>query len=273
MATKELLRRTVADFLKVGPEALAAGSPLSGRRLQSSISRAALDAAIRRALGVSCPAVYRAKTYGELEAAVFGGQPADAAGAPAPPGPAPSPPATVALPAAAGQAGIACGMDLELVENLPEADDYWAHPFYQANFSATEIAYCSLQQTPRLHFAARWCAKEALKKCDSSFLPEAMSSLELVSGPAGPPTLRRVVGGAAQVLPFAVSVSHTPVAAAAVVLRLPAAGERWNASSALAPRLAAAPGRAPAPVNVWPVLLSVFSIALAAWALLRTWGF
>jgi hypothetical protein len=100
-----------------------------------------------------------------------------------------------------------------------------------------------------------------------------MSSLELVGGPDGPPTLRRVAGGASRVLPFAVSVSHTPLAAAALVLRLPDAGGPRDGPSALPQPPAAAPAPRPAPANVWPVLLSAFSVALAAWALLRTWVF
>ena len=61
---------------------------------------------------------------------------------------------------------LACGIDIERVDAMPVTDDYWEHEFYKESFSKDEIAYCLLQENPRMHFAARWCAKEALVKCD-----------------------------------------------------------------------------------------------------------
>jgi phosphopantetheinyl transferase (holo-ACP synthase) len=106
---------------------------------------------------------------------------------------------------------------VELVENLPEADDPWTHPFYQEWFRPAEIAYCLMQEQPRLHFAARWCAKEALKKCDERFLREEMSRIELVRSPSGAVSLVHHAGETARPLPYAVSITHTPLLAAAVV--------------------------------------------------------
>jgi 4'-phosphopantetheinyl transferase superfamily len=64
---------------------------------------------------------------------------------------------------------ITCGVDIEMVVSLPVVADYWSDAFYCATFTPAEIAYCLLQDQPLVHFAAHWCAKEALKKCDPAY--------------------------------------------------------------------------------------------------------
>ncbi len=210
---QETLRKTVAEFLGADPAALTADMPLTGKKLSGSVGRALLDVAIRRRVGVTIAAVHTAKTYGELEAAVLGTSPEFRPSAPAP--------AEVA-PAATMPGGnlASCGVDIELVDSLPQAADYWKHEFYQSHFTPAEIAYCLLQDNPPMHFAARWCAKEALKKCEPRLLREEMANLELHSGEAGAPSLHRIVDGKPVPLPYAVSISHTSQAAVAVVLRV-----------------------------------------------------
>ena len=63
---------------------------------------------------------------------------------------------------------------------MPVTDDYWEHEFYKESFSKDEIAYCVLQENPRMHFAARWCAKEALVKCDPAFKGQSFATMEVV---------------------------------------------------------------------------------------------
>ena len=77
-----------------------------------------------------------------------------------------------------------------------------------------------MQERPALHFAARWCAKEALKKCDPDFLSEEMKNLEVVFGESHQPSLNHYVGGEVRRLPHAVSISHTPLAAIAIVIKV-----------------------------------------------------
>ena len=139
---------------------------LAPGRGQGSIARAALDAAIRGRVGLKSRAVYSARTFGELEAELVPG----AAAAPAPAA-APGPATVAAGPASTRTSGaVSCGVDIELIANLPVAADPWEDAFYRTTFAPAEIAYCLMQETPALHFAARWCAKEALKKCDRAFL-------------------------------------------------------------------------------------------------------
>jgi phosphopantetheine--protein transferase-like protein len=167
--------------------------------------------------------IYSARTYGELEAELAPGV-ATAIVAPRLP---------TFLPAAGanGQgvtptsvAGvICCGIDIELIDQLPHADDCWEDPFYQDHFTPAEVAYCLLQETPSLHFTARWCAKEALKKCDSAFLATAPKDIDVVVDGAGAPHLVHHTSGGARRLPHAVSLSHTTHAAVAVVVKVDAA--------------------------------------------------
>jgi phosphopantetheine--protein transferase-like protein len=297
METRDVLRATIADFFEVDPGQVGAGFPLSGRLGQGSIARAALDSAIRRRVGLKSTAVYSARTYGELETALLGNAseglplPSRAAGASPVFPPAPDPGANGSAPriastSTASAAGtglpVSCGVDIELVENLPPATDYWEHEFYTTVFTQKEIAYCLMQENPPLHFAGRWCAKEALKKCDPELFAEEMKNIEFVSGESRGPYLCRYVGEEARRLPHAVSIAHTPQAAIAVVVK-------WNGTMAVeapgpegppsSPGSVAAPAPAPAAPAVqvsrggfglWNGLLAFAALVVAILALLRT---
>jgi holo-[acyl-carrier protein] synthase len=267
--TATLLRQTVAEFFEVDEGQVGPDFPLAGR---GSIARAALDAAIRRRVGLTAKAVYSAATFGELTGAMAPG--ASTATAPraerlASP---PSPPGPVAA-----AASVACGVDLELIENLPPATDPWEDPFYRTHFTPEEIAYCLLQEEPALHFVARWCAKEALKKCDPTFLDAELATIEVARDAAGAPYLVHREGDAARRLPHAVSLSHTAHAAVAVVVRLAGpnvveAPAALAAPAALQSPLPASPARPSRGIwmAVW-ALATLASLAVALLALIRTY--
>src|SRR5436305_184786 len=63
MPDRELLRRTVAEFFEVETEKVGPEFALSGPRMQGSIARYALAAAIRRRVGTPVAAVHTAATY------------------------------------------------------------------------------------------------------------------------------------------------------------------------------------------------------------------
>jgi phosphopantetheinyl transferase (holo-ACP synthase) len=117
--------------------------------------------------------------------------------------------------------GIACGIDIEMVESLPVVGDYWRDAFYSATFTPAEIAYCLLQDRPLVHLAARWCAKKALQKCDPAYIQADLRLLEVRLSASGTPYLCAVVDGHSTRLPFAVSLAHTTQTAVAVVVRIP----------------------------------------------------
>jgi phosphopantetheinyl transferase (holo-ACP synthase) len=260
-----LLRKAVADFFAVDEAEVGPAFRLSGPRGASSITRAALDAALRRRVGVRSQSVYTARTFGELAAEL------DPATAPTHPARDPADAVRQApSPAPDTATGVGCGVDLELVENLPYAADCWADPFYQATFSPAEVAYCLVQPEPAPHFCARWCAKEALKKCDPSFATAELKDIEVAHGSDGAPHLVDRRGGAVRRLPYSLSLSHTPLAAVAVVVRF---DDRQAPPPA--PPLSTTPEDGPPPTlarrgGALQTLLALAAFVLAALAFYRT---
>lgn len=208
---QETLRTVVAELLQVSPDQISAHSPLVGGRLGESMGRALLDAALRRRLGTQCAAVYTVKNYGELEAAITG-KTSDVPTVKRASSPITTLPTT--------DSAVGCGVDMQRISDLPTTDDYWEHEFYKTHFTKTEIGYCLLQSNPRIHFAGRWCAKEALKKCDPSFLAEDMGNIEVISDNSAP-TLFHLNAAGRRSIPYALSITHTADAAVAVVIRAP----------------------------------------------------
>jgi phosphopantetheine--protein transferase-like protein len=270
-ATPESLQAVVAALMGMEPAAVSPDLALTGSRLQGSLARTRLYVTIEERLGVACQAAYTARTYGELHAAVFGQRPGGAL--------APISTARAVSPADArengARPGLACGIDIEMVASLPVAADYWSEAFYRATFTPAEIAYCLLQERPLPHFAARWCAKEALKKCDPAYLAADLRTLEVASSPDGMPYLCAVTEGRSTPLPFVVSLSHTPELAVAVVVKappgpgigdLPLAGPA--AMSVAPPARGDVGSRGP---SAWlPILMGGAALALAVLALMRT---
>jgi phosphopantetheine--protein transferase-like protein len=261
MEAATLLRKTVAEFFEVDEGQVGPSFSLQAR--QGSIARAALDAAIRGRVGLKSRAVYSAKTFGELADELAPGQAGSI--------PSPVAPASAPVPIA-GTSGASCGVDLELIANLPVAADPWEHDFYRAHFTPSEIAYSLRQPEPPMHFAARWCAKEALKKCDRAFLAVDPAQIEVVLDEAGAPHLEYLGDGRPARLPHAVSLSHTPHAAVAVVVRFQPAPAPTVAPIAPTPAPTVAP-IAPPPRrgSALLVVLNLIAIGLAALALTRTY--
>ncbi len=208
---REQLQSVVADFFETSPTTVGADFVLGGQRLASSIARAGLDAAIRRRVGVKLPAVYSARTYGELESAMLGEAVAGTGGVATTNG---SPVFSIG----AVSSRIRCGVDVESIANLPEADDYWEHDFYKTHFSKAEIAYCLTTENPREHFAARWAAREALSKSDARFIEVNSSDVQVAVDDRGAPRLEWLTGDGVTTLPFAVSLTHSADLAIAVVV-------------------------------------------------------
>jgi phosphopantetheine--protein transferase-like protein len=217
MDERTTLKQVVAELYQTTPATIDSRFSLNQLRFTTSAGRGVLAAAIRRRLGVYRPEAFTAAHFGQLESAVLG-VPLDETSAEhvasAPPAVQPS--SDRASGNAAADA-LSLGVDVELIENMPDADDYWTAEFYQGHFTPAEIAYCVRQEEPRAHFAARWCAKEALGKCDASFLSADPVTIQVNVIDSGRPVLERISNGAAHRLPFALSLSHTRIMAVAVV--------------------------------------------------------
>jgi holo-[acyl-carrier protein] synthase len=260
------LRKAVAEFFEVDEGEVGSAFSLQGRSGQGSLARAALDSVIRRRVGLTSRSVYSARTYGELEAELVPGAPATPPGVNGQ-GAAPAPAAVADAPVAGA---VRCGIDIETIDHLPRAADCWEDPFYQDHFAPSEIAHCLLQEAPALHFAARWCVKEALKKCDNAFLATAMKDIEVVVDDAGAPSLVHHAGGKARRLPHAVSLSHTPHSAVAVVVKVE------PPPAVVVPAVTTPPADPPPPPprrrgGTVPTLLSLAALVAAIVALVRTY--
>ena len=206
------LRHVVAELGHCDPSELTSDYVLDkSPALRGSMGKAVLVAAIRRHLGKDCLEAASAKTYGELEAILAWGQSAKAPGAP----PAPE----TAAPASPEQGPIFCGTDIESVDRFPAAADYRTDAFYQESFAPGEIEYCRAQPEPRIHFAGRWCAKEALKKCDKLLRVERLSDIEVVRAESGEVFFLHRSGGKSRRLPHSLSIAHTDSTAAAFVVK------------------------------------------------------
>jgi phosphopantetheine--protein transferase-like protein len=251
---QDQLRTIVAELLQVSADKLSADSSLVGGRLGESMGRALLDAALRRRMGTQSPAVYTAKNFGELEAAINGkttsvvAKKADVATIPV---------------IASTQSAVGCGVDIQSISDLPATDDYWEHEFYKTHFTKTEIGYCLLQSDPRVHFAGRWCAKEALKKCDAAFLGEEMNNLEIISD-NNAPTLFHIASNGRHSIPYALSISHTTDAAVAVVIRATISQSPDRVAPAASTTPAAPPPKSQ-PLGL--LLCCIASVLLSAFAL------
>ena len=273
-ANRDTLRATVADFFEVDPTQVGSSFTLNRPKGESSVARAALDSAIRRRVGRKSLKVYTAATLGQIEAELFPDFLIDAD----------APTATSIAPAVqpvnstSFSQGIRCGIDLEAVAALPKADDYWEHHFYQDMFAPSEIAYCISQDSPPLHFAARWCAKEALRKCDSAFQNVPMNAIEVVRSLDGQPSLRhRLAGGEIRELPHAVSLSHTnEMAMAAVISKAESAAGFSAPPPPPAPQNASSdtinpPLPLPSPAAMIASLMGILALGVAVFALYRTY--
>ena len=213
-ALEQKFAQLVAELLGIPVAQVADDVSLDTPKFRTSAGAAILATAVKSRLGktVSTAGV---KTVGQLRAAVFGepipdGGPKAAEATPA---------AVRTTPAQRLAAGpITCGVDMEDVATLPEAPDYWKHEFYREHFSPEEIAYCAGQRDPRQHFAVRWCAKEALKKCSPRFMKLAFSQIQVANRSDGAVALEVRVGEKWHSSGCALSLSHTPTTAVAMVV-------------------------------------------------------
>jgi phosphopantetheine--protein transferase-like protein len=217
MDNHEKMRAIVARLCRVEPDDVHPDFSLA-QLVSSSINVHLLESALKQHLGIVPPPLHSLNTYSDLEAAILGAS----SRLPSAKEPAAEKRRELQHMArtAASRAGhsIACGLDVESIASLPAAEDFWTHEFYLNTFTSTEMAYCTRQLDPRIHFGARWCAKEALKKCDRTFLEEKMVNIQVHHDESGAPTLQLV--STQEILPFAVSLSHTDGVAAALVVRL-----------------------------------------------------
>ncbi|MDR0910701.1 MAG: 4'-phosphopantetheinyl transferase superfamily protein [Spirochaetaceae bacterium] len=112
---------------------------------------------------------------------------------------------------------FSCGIDIQDISIFPKADDYWAESFYKENFTPEEIAYCTATEYPAQHFAARWCIKEALRKCSAEYASLPFSSINIKRQQNGSLCLEVYTGEKWQSTELACSMSHSGAYAVGMV--------------------------------------------------------
>lgn len=212
MTKTEELRGMLATMLMLPPEQITSNTSLTS--LEDSLGGARLKLGLKR-LGLSLPMSSSPGTFGELEAILFQKPSAET-----PVSPVKKtiqtdtkPPDQMASPA-----GTHVGIDIQDVRSLPVAKDYWEHEFYAGLFGKSEIAYAVVQSEPRIHLAAYWCAKEALRKCDPTFMSVPFDATVVAHDADGKPYLQWRNAATPVRLPHALSLSHTNELATAVVM-------------------------------------------------------
>jgi phosphopantetheine--protein transferase-like protein len=201
----EQLKPMIATMLMLSPAEVSDGTSLAS--LNTSLGAAKLRLGLKR-LGLALPPGAKPATFGGLLAALSG-EPAQETAAKT----------AIPIAAATGSPGsLKVGLDVEDIGSLPFAVDYWEHEFYRGSFARSEIAYAVLQAEPRTHFAGFWCAKEALRKCDSAFAGVSPDKTAVAHDVSGQPYLTLDAGTGPERLPHAMSISHTEAVATAVVV-------------------------------------------------------
>jgi len=206
MSQTELLKSMVATMLSLSAGEVGDGTSLAA--LNTSLGSAKLRLGLKR-LGLALPASAKPATFAGLVAALSGDTVFDA----------PTKAAVPVVATATGSLGsVKVGLDVEDIRSLPVAVDYWEHEFYRGSFAKSEIAYAVLQGEPRTHFAGFWCAKEALRKCDSAFAGVSLEKTAVAHDANGQPYLTLNSETGTERLAHAVSISHTSEVATAVVV-------------------------------------------------------
>jgi len=254
MSQVDQLREMVATMLMLPANQVTPVTSLA--ILDTSLGGARLKLGLKR-LGLSLPTTSSPTTFGELEAALFG---KDLAQAPAAPSSGEIDTTKVRAPAAL--TGVQVGIDVQDVRSLPVANDYWEHEFYVGMFDRSEIAYAVVQSEPRTHLAGYWCAKEALRKCDPTFSKVGFESTVVAHDQDGRPYLQWKTPSGLVRLPHALSLSHTGELATAVVIALPAESIHTRETTAPPAAVPMEPPRSGGPSRLPGILFASFGLVV-----------
>jgi phosphopantetheine--protein transferase-like protein len=257
------IRSVVSRYFNVAEGEVTESFVFPSERMQSSVARSTLHAALKRLAGVDLPSVFTANTFGQL----VNGSPAPQLNA------ATEPIAPTRMPRS-GEGVPAIGIDIEHADNLPTAGDPWSESFYMEHFTAAEIAHCSRQAEPRVSFCGIWAAKEAALKC-GLFVGARLNDFTVTHEEGGKPKLgSRNSAHATVAEQCVVSISHSRGTAVAVCAWVPAVSHRASASTEVAPAAPAVSmtsSKQSVPCCnklLWmAVFLSAAAIALWAWKL------
>ena len=210
MKSQDKIRSVVARFFNVSEAEVTDSFQFPASRLQGSVGRSTLHAALKRLADADLKSVWEANTFGELVNSA-----SDLAST------------TVTESQQSKRllmsgndflSGFTVGIDLEDVSNLPMVNDPWNQPFYAENFTPEEIAYAARQTDSRLTFCGLWSAKESIIKLGDSF--RELKPLEIQINHDVNRRPFAVVGGESLAGTVELSISHTTSSAVAVSIKI-----------------------------------------------------
>lgn len=83
------------------------------------------------------------------------------------------------------------GTDIIEIDRIRKSIDSYGDHFLNKLFTEKEIAYCNSKKDPAIHFAARFCAKEAVVKALGTGFGKyiAWKDIEIEKDPLGKPSI------------------------------------------------------------------------------------
>jgi phosphopantetheine--protein transferase-like protein len=200
----DAIKEVVAGFVKIKPELVTESTLITSKAVFGSIQLHRMYAALAQH-GVAVDDYRNIQTYGELMQRVNGNSQKNTASNDVP------------LqfnynPSSNGSNNsFSVGIDVEPIDSFKSVNDFREDPFYQMNFSPSEISYCLLQSHPLASFAGLFAAKEAIVKADNHLKGTAFSSINIEYHAGGKPFYPG----------FQISITHSDNIAIAVAVQLP----------------------------------------------------
>lgn len=112
------------------------------------------------------------------------------------------------------------GIDIIEIERIKRTIEKFGDKFFQRILTDKEIEYCKSFSKPDLHFAGRFCAKEAYSKAIGTGISKDFSwkDIEILNDKRGKPYIRHTKETEFSGYNFYVSISHTDKYACAIVV-------------------------------------------------------
>jgi holo-[acyl-carrier protein] synthase len=114
---------------------------------------------------------------------------------------------------------VGIGVDLVEVARVETAIEKWGERFLKRVFTPVEVEYCELHAARGIHYAARFAAKEAVRKATGENLK--WTDVEITNEVQGKPVVRlsgRNLTGETENTRILLSISHTDEYAVAYVV-------------------------------------------------------
>jgi phosphopantetheine--protein transferase-like protein len=74
------------------------------------------------------------------------------------------------------------GIDIQVINELPDTIDFWEEQFYISKFTSDEIAYCVSKNNPKQSFSGLYSCKEAIIKCNNQIRWDEINILHDING-------------------------------------------------------------------------------------------